>query len=431
MTHKSVLDSSRRRFLQVTLALSAGAGGVGCASTSVRAGGRVVVIGGGFGGATAAKYLRLWSQGSIEVTLVERNVSFISCPLSNLVIAGNLPITELIRSYDGLKKHGVRVIQGEVTAIDGERREVRLASSEVLGYDRLVVAPGIDFMFDAVPGLTREISETRILHAFKAGPQTVGLRKQLEQMPDGGVFALCVPKVPYRCPPAPYERASLVAHYFKNNKPKSKVLILDANPDIASKKGLFEHEWREHLNDHLEHRADHQITQLDAAQRTLRFSMGETVKADVINLIPPHSAGALARNAGLANEGGRWCGVDWLSFESTVAKNIHVIGDATQAAPAMPKSGTMANTAGKVVAAAIVNLLAQRPLNPAPVLTNVCYSFFDPGNVAHMVSVHPYDPKEKTYMPVVGAGGLSTAPNELEAKFAMAWAKNIWADTLD
>lgn len=425
------MSVSRRDFLHAAAALGAAAGLSACAGGGGgRAPGHVVVVGGGFGGATAAKYLRLWSQGSVEVTLVERNLSFISCPLSNLVISGDLLITELIRTYDGLRKHGVRVVHGEVTAIDAERRQIRLASGEAIGYDRAVVAPGVDFMFDAVPGLTREISETRILHAFKAGPQTVGLRKQLEDMPDGGVFAICVPPVPYRCPPAPYERASLVAHYFKNNKPRSKVLILDANPDVASKKGLFEHEWREHLADNLEHRAEHQIAQVDAAKRSIRFTMGETVKADVINIIPPHMAGSLARNAGLANDGGRWCGVDWLSFESTAARNIHVIGDATQAAPAMPKSGTMANTEGKVVAAAIINLLAGRPLNPAPILTNVCYSFLDPKNVAHMTSVHPYDPKDKTYVPMVGAGGLSPGPSEIEAKFAMAWARNIWADTL-
>ncbi len=422
---------TRRDFMRAAGAVGAAAGLSACAGGGAgRAAGHVVVVGGGFGGATAAKYLRLWSQGSVEVTLIERNLSLISCPLSNLVISGDLVITELIRTYEGLKKHGVRVVHGEVAAVDAERRQVRLASGDSIGYDRAIVAPGVNFMFDAVPGLTREISETRILHAFKAGPQTVGLRRQIEEMPDGGVFAICVPKVPYRCPPAPYERATLVAHYFKNNKPKSKVLILDANDDVASKKGLFEHEWREHLADNLEHRAEHQIANVDPAQRSIRFAMGETVKADVINIIPPHMAGSLARSAGLANDGGRWCGVDWLSFESTAAKNVHVIGDATQAAPAMPKSGTIANTEGKVVAAAVINLLAGRALNPAPILTNVCYSFFDPKNVAHMTSVHPYDAKERTYVPVIGAGGLSAAPSELEAKFAMAWARNIWADML-
>jgi sulfite dehydrogenase len=422
---------TRRDFMRAAGAFGAAAGLSACDGGGTgRAGGHVVVVGGGFGGATAAKYLRLWSQGSVEVTLIERNLSFISCPLSNLVISGDLVITELIRTYEGLKKHGVRVVHGEVSAVDAERRQVRLASGDSVGYDRAIVAPGVDFMFDAVPGLTKEISETRILHAFKAGPQTVGLRRQIEEMPDGGVFAICVPKVPYRCPPAPYERATLVAHYFKNNKPKSKVLILDANDDVASKKGLFEHEWREHLADNLEHRAEHQIAHVDPAQRSIRFAMGETVKANVINIIPPHMAGSLARSAGLANDGGRWCGVDWLSFESTAARNVHVIGDATQAAPAMPKSGTIANTEGKVVAAAVINLLAGRALNPAPILTNVCYSFFDPKNVAHMTSVHPYDAKERTYVPVIGAGGLSAAPSELEAKFAMAWARNIWADML-
>lgn len=424
------MSASRRDFLRIAGAIGAAAGLSACAGGAARGSGHVVVVGGGFGGATAAKYLRLWSRGGVEVTLIERNLSFISCPLSNLVISGDLLVTELIRTYDGLKKHGVRLVQGEVAALDGERKQVRLASGETIGYDRAIVAPGVDFMFDRVPGLTREVSDTRILHAWKAGPQTVGLRKQLEDMRDGGVFAICIPRIPYRCPPAPYERATLVAHYLKNNKPKSKVLILDANDDVVSKKGLFEHEWQEHLRDNIEHRREHEIVQVDPAQRSIRFAMGETVKADVINIIPPQMAGSLAHAAGLANDGKRWCGVDWLSFESTAVKNVHVIGDATQAAPAMPKSGTMANTEGKVVAAAIINLLAGRPVNPEPVLTNICYSFLDPKNVVHMVSVHPYDPKDKTFLPMAGAGGLSSGPSELEAKFAMAWARNIWADTL-
>ena len=429
------IDFSRRRLGQAVGAGAALSMLGACATPSQPVAqkklGRVLVVGGGFGGATAAKYLRLWSQGSIEVTLIERNLSFISCPLSNLVISGDLVITELIRTYEGLKKHGVRVVLGEVTAVDTERRQVRLASGDSIGYDRAIVAPGVDFMFDTIPGLTREISETRILHAFKAGPQTVGLRRQVEEMPDGGVFAICVPKVPYRCPPAPYERATLVAHYFKNNKPKSKVLILDANEDVVSKKGLFMKVWSENYMGIVEYRKEQNITGLDAATRTVKFDFGDPVKADVLNIIPPQMAGALARTAGLVNQNNRWCGVDWLSLESTAAKNIHVIGDSTFPAPGMPKSGHMANQQAKVAAAAIINLMSGQPPSDQPLVMNTCYSLIDPKKAVHVAGVYGFDAKEKTFKSTQGSGGVSAEPSELEGKFAYAWAKNIWADTLN
>jgi sulfide dehydrogenase [flavocytochrome c] flavoprotein subunit len=418
---------NRRDFLKVSAAGAALAGLAGCAG-GAKPVGHVVVVGGGYGGATAAKYIRLWSRGSIDVTLIERNANFVSCPVSNLVLGGTRSIADITHGYDGLKRHGVRVIQGEVSGVDSDKRTVKLANGDSLSYDRLLLAPGIEFLYDAVPGLTREIAETQIFHSWKAGPQTVALRKQLEDLKDGGLVAIAIPKAPYRCPPGPYERASVIAHYLKTHKPKSKVLILDANPDIVSKKGLFTKVWNEQYKDILEYRKEQNITSLDAATRTLKFEFGDAVKADVLNLIPPQIAGSVTKP--FINKNKLWVGVDWLSLETEVAKNVHVLGDATFAAPGMPKSGHMANSQAKVAAAAIINLLTGRPVNPEPVVNNTCYSYVDDRNVVHVASVHTYDAKEKTFKAVAGAGGLSSAPTDIEGKFAEAWAKNIWADTL-
>ena len=254
---------------------------------------RVVVVGGGFGGATAAKYIRMWSNNKIEVVLVERSSNFISCPMSNTVLGGSRTIGDLTRNYDSLKsKHGIIVVNGEVTAVDPQKQTVMLANGH-LSYDRLIVAPGVDFMFDQIEGLSAEVSADSIPHAWKAGTQTVILRKQLESMPDGGVFAISIPKMPYRCPPGPYERACQVAHYLKSNKPKSKVLILDANPDIVSKKGLFNAAWKELYPGMVEYRADAAVKKIDVAGRVATTDF-EDVKADVLNVIPPMRAGAVA-----------------------------------------------------------------------------------------------------------------------------------------
>ncbi|PKO83057.1 MAG: flavocytochrome C [Betaproteobacteria bacterium HGW-Betaproteobacteria-11] len=390
---------------------------------------RVVVVGGGFGGATAARYLRLWSRGGIEVTLVERNPNFISCPISNLVLGGTKTMADISFGYEALKKRGVRVIQGDVLAIDAERRQVRLSDGNSLPYDRLILSPGIDFMYDTLPGLIPEAAESGMIpHAWKAGAQTVALKKQLEKMPDGGTFALCIPKAPFRCQPGPYERACLIAHYFKQHKPKSKVLILDANDEPAAKKDLFRKVWSDIYPEIIEYRSRHTIVGVDVVQRRVEFEFDEPVKADVLNIIPAQKAGHIAQP--LVNKNGRWVGVDWLSLESEVAPNIHVIGDATFATSGMPKSGHITNQQAKVVAAALLNLFAGQPVNPEPMMVNTCYSFVDPANAVHVVTVHAWDAQEKTFKLVPGSGGLSAAPSKLEAKFALAWAKNIWADTL-
>lgn len=426
------MSVQRRDFLKASAAGLLLGSLSGRAAFSFAAGGakpRVVVVGGGFGGATAARYLRLWSRGSVNVTLIERNPSFISCPFSNLVLGGTKTMADITFGYGTLKKHGVHVIQGDVLAIDAERRQVRLSDGNSLPYDRLLLSPGIDFMYDLLPGLDPEVAESGMIpHAWKAGSQTVALRKQLEEMPDGGTFALCVPKAPFRCQPGPYERACLIAHYFKQRKPKSKVLILDANAEPAAKKDLFLQVWKDAYPGIIEYRPRHTIVGVDVVQRRVEFEFDEPVKADVLNIIPAQKAGHIAQP--LVNKNGRWVGVDWLSLESEVAPNIHVIGDATFATSGMPKSGHITNQQAKVAAAALLNLFVGQPVNPEPMMVNTCYSFIDPANAVHVITVHAWDAKEKTFKLVPGSGGLSAAPSKLEAKFALAWAKNIWADTL-
>ncbi|CAM3461937.1 NAD(P)/FAD-dependent oxidoreductase [Polaromonas hydrogenivorans] len=392
---------------------------------------RVVVVGGGYGGATAAKYVRMWSGYGIDVTLVEPGAHFISCPLSNLVIGGSKGMADITTPYDGLAgKHGVRLVRDRVIRIDPDRRRVVLSSGGELPYDRLIVSPGVDFMWDTLPGMARESARDKVLHAWKAGAQTLALRKQLQDMPDGGVYALSIPLAPYRCPPGPYERACQVAHYFSQAKPKSKVLIFDANEDVTSKGALFKKAWAERYKGIIAYFPLHKAVDVDAATNTLKFEFHDDAKASVLNVIPDTRAGEIAVNTGLATANKRWCEVDFLTFESIAAKNIHVLGDAIQIAPAMPKSGHMANQHGKTCAAAVVALLTGRQPNPEPVYNNVCYSFVSDTDVVHVASVHRYDTGKKTMLPVAGAGGLSSAASEVEGRYAMAWARNIWADTL-
>ena len=424
----------RRQFIRAGSAASAASVlglAAGCASTGAGAGGQVVVIGGGYGGATAAKYIRMWSEGRVQVTLVEPNDSFVSCPISNLVLGGSKQMADITTSYDNLgKRHGVKIIKDRAVAIDADKRQVRLAGGGTLAYDRLVVSPGVDFMWDSLPGLKKPGAQDKVLHAWKAGAQTVALRKQLEAMPDGGVYALSIPLAPYRCPPGPYERACQVAHYFSQAKPKSKVLILDANDDVTSKGPLFKKAWADRYKGIIEYRPKHALTDVDAATGTLKFEFNDDIKAQVLNVIPPMRAGDVAHNAGLTTANKRWCDVDWLTMESKAAKNVHILGDALQIAPAMPKSGHMANQHGKVAAAAIVALLSGRQPNALPIYNNTCYSFVSDTDVVHVASVHAYDAEKKTMLPVAGSGGVSSAASELEGRYAMAWARNIWADTL-
>ncbi|AMO38959.1 NAD(P)/FAD-dependent oxidoreductase [Thauera humireducens] len=421
----------RRGFIKASAglaaALGAGLGAGACATPVGRASlGRVVVIGGGFGGATAAKYLKKW-EPRLEVTLVERNQNFVSCPISNLVLAGVKQIEDITIAYDGLAKYGVRLVRDEAVAIDVDKREVRLAKGDPLPWDRLIVAPGIDFLYDQIPGLDSVEAQQQVLHAWKAGAQTVALRKRLEELPDGGVFAISIPKAPYRCPPGPYERASVIANYFKQHKPHAKVLILDGNPDITSKKALFLQAWEERYKGIIEYRPNSVLQDFDLRGNVAKLEF-DTVRADLFNVIPPQRSGRIATP--LANVGGRWAGVDFRSFESTAVPGVHVIGDATASAPGMPKSGFMANNHAKVAADAVIASLTGLPPNPTPIIANTCYSFVSDRDVVHVASVHKFDTQENTLLPVKGAGGLSAVANDLEGKYALAWARNIWADAL-
>ncbi len=427
----SMAGFKRRSFLQSTAALSL-LGLAGCATTSIPSKAKVVVIGGGYGGATAAKYVRLLSDNKIDVVLIEPQDAFISCPISNLVLSGGKQIADLTTSYAGLSRnHGITVVKDYANAIDTAKKTVTLAGGATIAYDKLVVSPGVELMFSSIEGLKDANASGQVLQAWKAGAETVALRRQLEAMPDGGVYAITIPEAPYRCPPGPYERASVIAGYFKAAKPRSKVLILDANPDVTSKGPLFKKVWAEQYKGIVEYRGQHKATAVDAKAGIIKFDVQDDVKANVLNVLPAMRAGTIAVQAGLNNQANnRWCGVNYLTFESTAAKDVHVLGDSIQVAPAMPKSGHMANNHGKVAAAAIVAQLSSWDVNPAPMLTNTCYSFVDNKSVIHVASVHEYVVAEKTFKAVAGSGGVSTGPTELEGVYALNWASNIWADTL-
>jgi NADPH-dependent 2,4-dienoyl-CoA reductase/sulfur reductase-like enzyme len=417
--------------------LELGAGGaalslLGCASLRhPPAAAKVIVIGGGCAGATAAKYVRLLSDHLIDVILIEPNPQFISSPMSNLVIGGELRLADLTCSYEPLqRRHGVRLVQDRVASIDVDRHTVALTQGGSIRYDRLVLAPGIDVMFDAVDGLAKAHADGRIVQAWSAGSETLTLNRQLLAMRDGGVFVITIPEAPYRCPPAPYERASLVAAYLQRYKPASKVLVLDANADVMAMGSLFKQAWADQYPNLLEYRNHYNAVAVDPHSLTVRFEVAEDVQADVLNVLPPVRAGALAVQAGLANINARWCEVDFPSFASTRAPHVHVLGDSIQAAPMMPKSGHMANAQAKVAAAAIVAELLEQPIDPQPMLTNACFSFVNAREAIHSAAVYEYVAAGRSFRPVSGAGGNAPGPSALEGRYALAWAHNIWADML-
>ena len=423
---QGVLSMLRREFIKL---LGAGAmvgafPGVARAGTTAR--GRVVVIGGGYAGATAAKYLRLWGGTGLEIILIEKNTTFVSCPLSNLVLGGSKQIGDLTFTYAGLDHHTIKRLHEEVTAIDSAQRKIVVESGDDLDYDRLIIAPGIDFMWDTLPMLESAEAQEKVPHAWKSGPQTVNLRRQLAAMPNDGVFVISIPKAPYRCPPGPYERVSQVAFYLKQAKPKSKIIVLDANPEIISKKGLFTKAWAELYPSMVDYRPNSAVVEVDVAARSIKTEF-ETVKGDVLNVIPPQRAGKPAQMVGANNVDKRWCEVDFLTYESKVVPGIHIIGDAVSAA--LPKSAHMANTQAKVCAAAIIAQLSGEQPDPAPVFANTCYSFVSDKLAMHVANVYRYDVAKKVMLPAEG-GGVSVRPSEQEGNYAQWWAKNIWSDVL-
>src|SRR3954469_22881928 len=389
--------------------------------------GRVVVVGGGFGGAACARALKR-AQANLQVILIEPNAVFTSCPLSNEVIAGLREIDAQQFGYGRLVAEGVTVIGQAVTTIEADRRSVVTTDGVALPYDRLVLSPGIDFHFEALPGYDEATSE-KMPHAWKAGAQTLLLRRQLEAMDDGGTVAIAVPANPSRCPPAPYERASLIAHYLKAKKPRSKVLILDAK-DTFSQQRLFEKAWKELYGDMIERIGLSQggrVTSVDPATRTIAPEFG-TYTPDVSNVIPPQRAGRIAEIAGATDATG-WCPIDPVTFESKLVQNIHVVGDACLGG-GIPKSGSAASAQGKACAAAIVNLLAGRAAE-TPRLTGVCYNIVAPGYGFSLAG--NYQPRGDIFAEVEGgATSPVDAPRELrarEATEAERWFQTITANT--
>jgi sulfide dehydrogenase [flavocytochrome c] flavoprotein subunit len=418
---------SRRSFGRMAIATAAlGFAGHGSARAAT---GRVVVIGAGFGGATAARFIRRADPG-IEVTLIERSDRIVTCPFSNLVLGGLRGMDSITFGFEGLRRDGIRLVRGEAVGIDPARKAVRLADGTIFAYDKLVVAPGIDLHWSALDGYDEAAAELAP-HAWKAGPQTMLLRRQLEAMPDGGLVVMVAPDNPFRCPPGPYERASMIAWYLKTHKPRSKILILDAK-DAFSKQGLFQDAWAKLYPGMIEWvplAKDGKVIRVDARALVAETEFGSRHKADVLNVIPPQSAGAIARHAGLA-DGSGWVPVEPRSFEARRMPDVHVVGDATIANP-MPKSGFVANSQGKVVAAAIVAALNGRPA-PDPSWINTCYSTVAPDYGISIAGI--YTVGEKGLAEVPGSGG--TSPRQAadairlqEARFAKSWYQAITADT--
>ncbi len=425
-------NTTRRNFVLSVGALGAATSVLGwpVIGRAKTAGGRVVVIGGGFGGASCAKYLRRLST-DIDVTLVERDSRFMTCPFSNAVLGGLYDMDFITHGYDALRdKYGVKVVHDSAVDIDADAKKVRLAGGSSLQYDRLVVSPGIDLRWNAIEGYD-EAASTTMPHAWKAGEQTTILRRQLEAMPDGGVVIIAPPANPFRCPPGPYERASLIAHYLKKNKPRSKILIYDAKPKF-SKQPLFEQGWQALYPGMIEWISESEggaIDAVDVKAMTVNPTFGDPQKGDVINVIPPQKAGMIAAIAGLADESG-WCSVDQRTFESKAHKDIHVIGDASIATP-MPKSGFAASSQGKVCATAIVASLSGQEM-PDPSYVNTCYSLVGPDYGISVAAV--YRLEENGIAAVAGAGGVSPKDADAEfrvaeSRYALGWYQSITSDT--
>jgi sulfide dehydrogenase [flavocytochrome c] flavoprotein subunit len=415
-------EFTRRGFLRAS-GTGLGLLAAGCARAMTgdfapKTGRRVVVIGGGWGGATAAKYVRL-ADPTIDVVLLEPNRQFVSCPFSNLVLSGVRTMDSITFGYGGLRRRGVRVIHEMATAIEPDARRVRVGEG-YLQYDRLIVSPGVEFQTEQVEGLAQ--AGNQVLHAWKAGPQTAELARRLQAMPDGGVFVLTVPPVAYRCPPGPYERACQVAWYLKNAKPRAKLIVLDANQNIVSKTALFRAAWQAYPN--LEYRASSKVSKVDPGAREVTTEFGDKVKYDVVNLIPPQRAGTIAVQADLVGADKRWCEVNHVTYESAKQKGVHVIGDATIGLP-VPKSGNVANAMGKISALAVVQLLNGRePQQLAP--GNTCYSWVNDKEAIAVVNAYKIEGGKVVQI----EQKLTPGQSEQWGQNAIGWATSIWNDVL-
>jgi sulfide dehydrogenase [flavocytochrome c] flavoprotein subunit len=435
-------DFTRRKFLKAGVAVTAAGATMSYGSFAIGGSNKkVVIVGGGIGGATAAKYIRMMDS-SVDVTLIEANKSYYTCFLSNEVLSGERTLDSIKFGYSGLAKHGVKVVNDVVTGIDADKRMVKTAGGDSFSYDRCIVAPGVDFKWEAIDGYDAKIAENTP-HAWKAGTQTATLRKQLKAMKDGGTFVMVPPTNPFRCPPGPYERVAQIAHYFKHNKPKSSIIILDPKKKF-SKFGLFNAGWARHYGydpknptaagmiKWVNSEAGGIVDSYDAATKTVSADAGN-FKGDVVNIIPPQKAGKIAFIAGLTNDKG-WCPINGKTFESTIHKNIHVVGDSCVAAP-MPKSGYAANSEAKVCAAAVVALL-QGGSAPTPAYVNTCYSIIAPGDAISVAMVYSYDESAGKIIKVKGSGGLTPGKfdavlREREHQYTYSWFNNITSDTFN
>ena len=421
---------NRRNFIKVVGGSTAAGvvGGIGLSNIALGANKKVVVIGGGAGGAIAAKYIKQ-ADHSIEVTLIETNKHYYTCFMSNEVIGGNRELETLKFNYKGLSKHGVNVVHDMATGIDTKTKQVSTKSGKKFAYDRLVVSPGIDFKWNDIERYTQATAEI-MPHAYKAGAQTALLYKQLTAMSDGGTVIVAPPGNPFRCPPGPYERVCQIAYYLKNNKPKSKILVVDAK-DKFSKQGLFTQAWKNLYPGMIEwvSRSDggSGVVSVDVKSMTVSTEF-EDFKGDVINIIPPQKAGTIAQVSGLTNDSG-WCPVHFDTFESTQQANVHIVGDAS-IAPSLPKSGYAANSAAKVCAAAVVSLLNdKKPGTPSYV--NTCYSLAAPGYGISVAAVYKLARDKSSIAKVSGGLTAMDASAEVrarEAEHAYSWYHNITAD---
>jgi NADPH-dependent 2,4-dienoyl-CoA reductase/sulfur reductase-like enzyme len=444
----------RRQFIQSSAGVAGlvSVGGLaGCTTTAsapavvgTKSRPKVVVIGAGFGGATCGRYIKMW-EPHIEVTLIESNNQFYSCPTSNDVIAHHKKMDSITFGYDNLKGIIDNWVTDTVTAIDTNKKTVTTAGGKTLSYDRLVLAGGVHLEFDKVKGYNAEAQKT-VKHAWKASPDQTGvLAEQLAAMPDGGVFVMSVPKAPYRCPPGPYERASLVASYFKKAKPKSKIIVLDGNEDLASKKGLFLAAWKKHYgygtdNSMIDYRPNNMPRSVNAATKMVGTEFDD-VKGDVINVVPTMIAADICRMANVRRNmdgtPGPWCPIDFRTYESMFVKDVHVIGDS--ALSNFPKSGSMANNMAKVCAASIAEMCNGRDPVSVPVVANTCYSATSGTTAMHVAAVFRYNDVDKNGNKIPGGEmkaqslpgkGLSDAESEIEHAYMEGWKANVIHDTL-
>lgn len=421
------MHMNRRQFLKSSaagLALATASGQV--LAKSAKAAPHVVVVGAGWGGATCAKYLRLWDP-SIQVTLIEPNPHFTSCPMSNWVIGGFQDFDYLVKSYDNLPKYGIRMVKDRVTGLDPDKQWVLTQSGQKIPYDRVVLAPGMEFMTETVAGYDAAAAAQKVMHAFRAGPETLLLKKQLEAMPDGGVFVIASPPPPGRCVSGPYERACVAAHYFKRHKPRSKIIMLDGHIDVVSKGPMFKAAWKELYPGMIEHRPNNLAVAFDHKTMTVSSEF-EDVKADVVNIIPQQRAPQLCKDVGVRNDAlDRWCTIDYVTYESTAIPKVHVVGDPVMSN--MPKSAHVSNNQAKICAAALIELLHDRPPLPAPVIGSTSYSVTSDRTSGSIAVVMRYDPAKKVYQRQP-EGGANVRHSELDFAYGLAWHENMWTDTL-